>query len=83
MERSLASRRHRSVAATVFLGYLLFSTFVGLIALFVLLFTILRDGLPFLDSTMFTQGPSANPALAGARPAIIASVLVAVVLIAT
>lgn len=83
VERSLASRRHRSVAATVFLGYLLFSTFVGLIALSVLLFTILRDGLPFLDSTMFTQGPSANPALAGARPAIIASVLVAVVLIAT
>lgn len=83
VERSLAGRRHRSVAATIFLGYLLCSTFVGLIALTVLLFTIFRDGLPFLDPTLLSNGPSANPALAGARPAIIASVMIAIVLVAT
>jgi len=83
VERSLTGRRHRSAAATIFLGYLVFSTFVGLIALTVLLFTIFRDGLPFLDPTMFSNGPSANPALAGARPAIIASIMIAIVLVAT
>ncbi len=83
VERSLAGRRHRSLAASVFLVYLLFSTLVGLVALFVLLFTILRDGLPYLDPTLLANAPSANPALAGARPAIIASVMIALVLIAT
>ncbi len=83
VEHSLAGRRHRSVTATIFLGYLLFSTFFGLIALTVLLFTIFRDGLPFLDSTLFANGPSAHPALAGARPAIIASIMIAIVLVAT
>lgn len=80
---SIGGRRNRSLAAGVFLGYLVFSTIVGLIALAVLLVTILQDGLPYLDAMLFTNSPSANPNRAGARPAIIASVLVAVVLIAT
>jgi phosphate transport system permease protein len=54
-----------------------------LIALAVLLVTILQDGLPYLDVMLFENAPSANPDRAGARPAIIASVLVAVVLLAT
>ena len=45
---------------------------VGLIALAVLLVTILQDGLPWLDPMLFTNAPSANPDLAGARPAILA-----------
>lgn len=83
VRESLAGRRNRSLASGVFLGYLLLSTVVGLVALVVLLATILQDGLPYLDSMLFTNSPSANPERAGARPAIIASVLVAVVLIAT
>jgi phosphate transport system permease protein len=81
--RQLAGRRNRSLAATIFLLYLLLSTAVGLIALAVLLVTILQDGLPYLDVMLFENAPSANPDRAGARPAIIASVLVAVVLLAT
>jgi phosphate transport system permease protein len=83
VRESLAGRRNRSVAAGSFLGYLLVSTVVGLIALAVLLVTILQDGLPYLDAMLFTNSPSSNPERAGARPAIIASILVAVVLIAT
>ncbi|MFM7247516.1 MAG: phosphate ABC transporter permease PstA [Actinomycetota bacterium] len=83
VRESLAGRRNRSVAAGVFLGYLLLSTVVGLVALAVLLATILQDGLPYLDAMLFTNSPSADPERAGARPAIIASILVAVVLIAT
>ncbi|MGA0121478.1 MAG: phosphate ABC transporter permease PstA [Gaiellales bacterium] len=80
---SIAGRRNRSLAAGVFLGYLILSTLVGLVALAILLVTILQDGLPYLDSMLFSNAPSANPNRAGARPAIIASILVAVVLIAT
>ncbi|MFM9124271.1 MAG: phosphate ABC transporter permease PstA, partial [Actinomycetota bacterium] len=71
------------VAAGVFLGDLLLSPVEGLVALAVLLATILQDGLPYLDAMLFTNSPSADPERAGARPAIIASILVAVVLIAT
>ena len=83
VNRQLAGRRNRSFAATIFLVYLLLSTAIGLIALAVLLVTILQDGLPYLDVMLFENAPSANPDRAGARPAIIASVLVAVVLLAT
>jgi phosphate transport system permease protein len=83
VNRQLAGRRNRSLAATIFLLYLLLSTAIGLIALAVLLVTILQDGLPYLDVMLFENAPSANPDRAGARPAIIASVLVAVVLLAT
>ena len=82
VNRQLAGRRNRSLAATIFLFYLLLSTAIGLIALAVLLVTILQDGLPYLDVMLFENAPSANPDRAGARPAIIASVLVAVVLLA-
>ena len=83
VNRQLAGRRNRSLAATIFLLYLLLSTAIGLIALAVLLVTILQDGLPYLDVMLFENAPSANPDRAGARPAIIASVLVAAVLLAT
>jgi len=80
---SLVGRRQRSVGARLFLFYLVFSTGFGLVALAVLLGTILVDGLPFLDLTLLTGAPSSNPGMAGARPAILASIMVAIVLVAT
>ncbi len=80
---SLVGRRQGRVAARLFLVYLVFSTVFGLVALAVLLGTILVDGLPFLDLLLLTGAPSSNPAVAGARPAILASIMVAVVLVAT
>ena len=79
----LAGHRHRSVTALVFQVFLMASTAVGLIALAVLLIEILGNGLPWLDPMLFTNAPSANPDLAGARPAILASILMAVVLVCT
>ena len=79
----LAGHRHRSVTALVFQIFLMASTAVGLIALAVLLIEILNNGLPWLDPLLFTNAPSANPDLAGARPAIVASILMAVVLVCT
>lgn len=80
---SLAGRGHSSITAKLFLGYLLFSTVVGLAALVTLLVTILQDGLPYLDSVLLFNAPSANPERAGARPAIVASIMIAAVLMAT
>ncbi len=80
---SLTGHRHRSITATIFVAFIMLSTAVGLISLAVLLFTVLQDGLPYLDPILFTNGPSMDPNIAGARPAILASVLMAVVLVAT
>lgn len=80
---ALTGRRHRSITATVFMLFIMASTAVGLIALAVLLFTVLQDGLPYLDPVLFENGPSMDPSIAGARPAIMASILMAIVLVAT
>ena len=80
---ALTGRRHRSITATVFMLFIMASTAVGLIALAVLLFTVLQDGLPYLDPVLFENGPSMDPNIAGARPAIFASILMAIVLVAT
>ncbi len=80
---ALTGRRHRSITATVFMLFIMASTAVGLIALAVLLFTVLQDGLPYLDPVLFENGPSMDPNIAGARPAIMASILMAIVLVAT
>lgn len=80
---ALTGRRHRSITATVFVIFIMASTAVGLLSLAVLLITVLQDGLPYLDPILFENGPSMNPDIAGARPAIFASILMAVVLVAT
>ena len=79
----IAGHRHRSIAALLFQAFIMASTAVGLISLAVLLWTVLDNGLPWLDPMLLTASPSADPNLAGARPAIIASVLMAVVLLCT
>ena len=79
----IAGHRHRSIAAPLFQAFIMVSTAVGLISLAVLLWTVLDNGLPWLDPMLLTASPSADPNLAGARPAIIASVLMAVVLLCT
>jgi phosphate transport system permease protein len=46
-----------------------------------LLFAVLRDGLPNLDKTLLTQPPSSDPEIAGARPAILATLYIGVLLL--
>ncbi len=77
----LAGKRHGSLLGGIFLVFIIAATMVGVIALAVVLITIFRDGLPYLDSMLFTNAPSANPEKAGARPAIIASILVGVIVL--
>jgi phosphate transport system permease protein len=65
----------------LFRSFLLFSLLVGFATLAVLLIDVLRDGLPYLTAQLFTDPPSSSPEFAGARPAIIATVYLMVLLI--
>jgi phosphate transport system permease protein len=65
----------------LFRGFLIFSLLVGFATLAVLLIDVLRDGLPYLTMQLFTDPPSSSPEFAGARPAIIATVYIMVLLI--
>ena len=65
----------------LFRAFLLISLLVGFATLAVLLIDVLRDGLPYLTTQLFTDPPSSSPEFAGARPAIIATVYIMVLLI--
>ena len=71
----------RNLKAAIFRLALLFSLAVGFVTLAVLLFDVFRDGLPYLGSTLLTQPPSYDPEIAGARPAILATLYIGVLLL--
>ena len=78
----LAGRRAKGLGGQVaFQGFLVLSLLVGFATLAVLLIDVLRDGLPYLTTQLFTDPPSSSPEFAGARPAIIATVYIMVLLI--
>ena len=47
----------------------------------VLLVDVFRDGLPYLDWTLLTDPPSSDPEIAGARPAILATIYMGMLLL--
>ena len=71
----------RDLKAICFQALLLFSLAVGFLVLTVLLLDVFRDGLPYLDGTLLTSPPSSDPDLAGARPAILATLYIGVLLL--
>ncbi len=66
----------------VFLGFLLLSLTIGLVTLGVLLVDVLIDGVPALGKQLLLNAPSVDPEKAGARPAILASLYLGILLIA-
>ena len=74
-------RMSRALKGAIFKGALLFSLAVGFVVLGTLLFAVLREGLPHLGKTLLTQPPSSDPELAGARPAILATLYIGVLLL--
>ena len=74
-------RMSRALKGAIFKGALLFSLAVGFIVLGTLLFAVIRDGLPHLGKTLLTQPPSSDPEIAGARPAILATLYIGVLLL--
>ena len=71
----------RRFKGALFLGVLLFSLLVGFMMLVVLIVDVFRDGLPYLDLTLLTNPPSSDPAIAGARPAILATLYIGLLLL--
>ena len=71
----------RALKGGAFKGLLLFSLFVGFLMLGVLLVDVFHDGVPYLDGTLFTNPPSSDPDIAGARPAILATIYMGVLLL--
>ncbi len=78
----LTGRRAKGLGVQIaFQGFLVLSLLVGFATLAALLIDVLRDGLPYLTTQLFTDPPSSSPEFAGARPAIIATVYIMVLLI--
>jgi phosphate transport system permease protein len=75
------SRRDR-IVGHVFLGFLLLSLGIGFVTLGALLVDVFIDGIPHLGKQVLLNDPSADPAKAGARPAILASLYLGVLIIA-
>jgi phosphate transport system permease protein len=71
----------RGLKGAIFKGLLLLSLLVGFLMLGVLLVDVFHDGLPYLDVTLLTNAPSSDPQHAGARPAILATLYIGVLLL--
>ncbi len=75
------TRRSRDWRGGVFRGLLLSSLLVGFVTLAALLVDVVSTGWGYVDGTLFTSPPSIDPAIAGARPAILATISIGVLLI--
>jgi phosphate transport system permease protein len=73
--------RGDKVRGTLFYILLLISVAVGFILLFTLLADVLQKGVGYLDETFFTQPSSSNPENAGARPAILGTIYLMILLL--
>jgi phosphate transport system permease protein len=79
----LQRRRGRvGVGGVAFQGFLYLSLAVGIATLGALLFDVARRGVPSLSLRLFTDPPSIDPSIAGARPAILGTVYLMLLLAA-
>ena len=74
-------RRGRDIKGAAFKGVLLLSLIVGFVTLVTLLVDVVRKGWQYVDKTLFTNPPSIDPAIAGARPAILATIYLGLMVI--
>ena len=71
----------RKLASRLFVGFMLLSLAVAFGTLGWLLATTVIDGLPAIDGKLFSEPPSTQAEEAGARPAILATLYIAVLLL--
>jgi phosphate transport system permease protein len=78
----LRSDRQRSRwAGRLFRAFLLFSLVVGFATLGALLVQVFLEGYKWVDAVLFFEPPSADPLIAGAEPAILATIYLGILLI--
>ncbi len=68
----------RKLGGTIFLGFCLLAIFILLLALLLLLYDVLREGLPWLDMDFLTGVPSRRPKEAGILPALVGSIQITI-----
>ena len=79
----LQGERKRGVwTGRIFYSALLLSLAVGFVTLGTLVVQVVSKGIGFVDPVLLTNAPSADPAVAGARPAILATLYLGILLIA-
>jgi phosphate transport system permease protein len=66
----------------IFVAFLVLSLAIGFVTLGTLIIQVLIKGIAWVDPTLLTNAPSSNPAIAGARPAILATLYLGIMLIA-
>lgn len=71
----------RVMRGRLFQAALLLSLAIAFLTLGTLLFDVFQKGIPFVDAVLLTEPPSADPDRAGARPAILATIYIGVLLI--
>jgi phosphate transport system permease protein len=82
-EARLRSDRPRGRwGARIFYAYLILSLSVGFVTLGALLVQVVGKGYKWVDLVLFLEPPSAEPRIAGAEPAIIATIYLGVLLLA-
>ena len=74
-------RRRRDLKGGAFEALLLLSLVVAFVTLATLLVDVFRKGWSYVDGTLLTSPPSIDPAIAGARPAILATIYLGVLLL--
>jgi phosphate transport system permease protein len=75
------SRRRGRLSGLAFHGFLLFSLAIGIATLGALLVQVFVEGWRYVDAVLLFEPPSAEPALAGAEPAILATIFLGFLLI--
>jgi len=71
----------RAMRGRLFRSALLLSLAIAFITLGTLLFDVFQKGIPYVDGILLTEPPSADPDRAGARPAILATIYIGVLLL--
>jgi phosphate transport system permease protein len=66
----------------IFLGFLIFSLVIGFATLAALLLQVFLEGYKWVDLVLFFEAPSADPQIAGAEPAILATIYLGILLLA-
>ena len=83
MPQALATGRRRGrISGALFHAFLLLSLAVGIVTLGALLVQVVLKGWSNVDGVLLFEPPSAEPGIAGARPAILATIYLGVLLLA-
>jgi phosphate transport system permease protein len=77
-----AEKPRGRVSSGLFRAFLYLSMFVGIFTLGALLLQVFIKGYKYVDAVLLFEPPSADPQIAGARPAILATIYLGVLLIA-